>query len=189
MEVSNWEIEVWTENRRWKMEVMKISWSQTKVKRMVMRTNKNGMWHQAIMTAFYSLGYWQLSLASLWPEAEPLTLLDLGHCRHENESDDIVLPDHFKCGENSVESLIHNIYPGVHLLHYYSEQTIFCSWNDDVDAINNTILEKFPGNPRVFHNADSQIIMVMDKMEFLCILWNIPFVKVFVMDHKESLLG
>ena len=82
--------------------------------------------------------------------------LDLGHGRHTNE---IVLPDHFKCGENSVESLINNIYPGFHLLlhqsdQYYSEQTILCSQNDDVDDINNTILEKFPGNPKVFNSAD-----------------------------------
>ena len=74
---------------------------------------------------------------------------DLGHGRHTNESDDIVLPDHFKCGENSVESLINNIYPRVHLLphqsdQYYSEQTILCSWNDDIDDINNTILETIP---------------------------------------------
>ena len=86
--------------------------------------------------------------------------LDLSHSRHRNESDDLVLPDHFKCGENSVESLINNIYPGVHLLphqsdQYYSEQTILCSQNDDVDDINNTILEKFPGNPKVFHSANS----------------------------------
>ena len=79
---------------------------------------------------------------------------------HTDESDDIVLADHFKCGENSVESLINNIYPGIHLLphqsdQYYSEQTILCSWNDDVDDINNTILEKFPGNRKVFHSADS----------------------------------
>ena len=33
------------EDGRWKMEVMKICWSWTKVKMMVTRTNKNGMWH------------------------------------------------------------------------------------------------------------------------------------------------
>ena len=56
--------------------------------------------------------------------------------------------------------LINDIYPGVHLLphqsdQYYSEWTILCSWNEDIDDINNTILEKFSGNPKVIHSADS----------------------------------
>ena len=36
-----------------------------------------------------------------------------------------------------------------------TEWTILCSRNDDVDDINNTILEKFPGEAKVFHGADS----------------------------------
>ena len=32
---------------RWKTEVTRICWSQTKVKIMVTRTNKNGMWQKA----------------------------------------------------------------------------------------------------------------------------------------------
>ena len=121
-----------------------------------------------------------LQRSVLWPSIEVLRLtenmqlntnreaehifsqwqLDLGHGQHTDESDDIVLPDHFKCQENSVASLINNIYPGVHHMagnsdQYYSEWTILCSCNDDVDDINNTILEKFPEEAKVFHGADS----------------------------------
>jgi len=40
--------------------------------------------------------------------------LELGMGGHTDESDNITLPDHFKCTENTVQSLISTIYPGIH---------------------------------------------------------------------------
>ncbi|KAF8161980.1 hypothetical protein BJ912DRAFT_812424, partial [Pholiota molesta] len=59
-----------------------------------------------------------------------------------------------------ISSLIDTIYSGIYCnaLHedqYYSERTILCSRNDDVDDINNAILNKFPGQSTTFHSADS----------------------------------
>ena len=86
--------------------------------------------------------------------------LDLGHGKFTDDADEIVLPEHFRCRENSVASLINTIYPGVHSPtgqsdQCYSKRTILCSWNNDVDAINNSILDKFNGQAKVFHSADS----------------------------------
>ena len=39
--------------------------------------------------------------------------LEVGHRHHTNSSDDITLPNHFHCPENTVQSLIDTIYPGV----------------------------------------------------------------------------
>ena len=86
--------------------------------------------------------------------------IDIGHGRHTNESDDVTLPESFKCAENTVQSLIDTIYPGIGLLphpedHYFSERTILSSRNDDVDDLNHAILNRFPGELQVFQSADS----------------------------------
>jgi hypothetical protein len=86
--------------------------------------------------------------------------IDIGHGRHTNESDDVSLPESFKCAENTVQSLIDTIYPGIDLLphpedHYFSERTILSSRNDDVDDLNHAILNRFPGEVKVFQSADS----------------------------------
>ena len=39
--------------------------------------------------------------------------LGVGHGNFTDASDNITLPDHFHCPENTVESLIDTIYPGV----------------------------------------------------------------------------
>ena len=72
----------------------------------------------------------------------------------------ITLPDHFKCTQNTIESLIQTIYPGInHLLlppdAYFAERTILTSRNDDVDDINEEMLRQFPGEEREFLSADS----------------------------------
>jgi len=86
--------------------------------------------------------------------------LEIGHGKHTDEAGNIKLPDHFKCTENSVSSLISTIYPGVNELphppdHYFAERTILTSRNDDVDDINEKMLSEFPGDMSDFLSADS----------------------------------
>jgi hypothetical protein len=86
--------------------------------------------------------------------------LEVGKGGHTDENGNINLPDHFKCPQNTVASLIDSIYPGIydaaqHSDQYFSERVILASKNDDVDDLNHHILQKFPGEERVFHSADS----------------------------------
>ena len=69
--------------------------------------------------------------------------LEMGRGKHTDESDIIDVPNHFKCAENSVQSLIDTIYPNIPLHHpdqYFAERTILCSKIDDVDDVNAAIL-------------------------------------------------
>src|SRR6202789_1450016 len=86
--------------------------------------------------------------------------LEIGHGKHTDDSGIITLPDHFKCTENSVSSLISAVYPGINKLplppdHYFAERTIPTSRNDAVDDINEDMLSKFPGEMKEFLSADS----------------------------------
>ena len=86
--------------------------------------------------------------------------LEMGRGEHTDESDFIHLPDHFRCAENSVQSLIDTIYPDIRLPHgdeYYAERTILCSKNDDVDDVNAVILQQFPGDVKVYHSSDNVV--------------------------------
>jgi hypothetical protein len=72
----------------------------------------------------------------------------------------INLPNHFKCLENIVSSLIDTIYPGIYdplqrLDEYFSEHVILACRNNDVNDLNHHVLHKFPGQEQVFHSADS----------------------------------
>src|SRR5712671_4824520 len=84
--------------------------------------------------------------------------LEVGQGKHTDEESNISLPEHFKCQENSVDSLIHTIYPGIyapnHPPQYFSERTILSCKNNDVDALNQTVLDMFPGDKHVFQSAD-----------------------------------
>jgi ATP-dependent DNA helicase PIF1 len=84
--------------------------------------------------------------------------LEVGQGKHTDEACNISLPDHFRCRENTVASLIDTIYPGVHTPNhpdlYFSERTILSCKNDDVDNLNKAVLDRFPGDIRVFHSAD-----------------------------------
>jgi len=76
--------------------------------------------------------------------------LEVGHGQHTDEpSLSITLPEHFHCPENSVDSLINSIYPDIHLPNhpnqYFSECIILSSLNKKVNALNETVLAKFPG--------------------------------------------
>jgi hypothetical protein len=86
--------------------------------------------------------------------------LEVGKGGHTDEGSNINLPDHFKCLENTVSSLIDTIYPGIydplqHSDEYFSQRVILACRNDDVDDLNHHVLHKFPGQEQVFHSADS----------------------------------
>ena len=65
-----------------------------------------------------------------------------------------------------MESLLEVTYPGVaHITAadplldaWFSERTILCARNDDVDDLNSKILDKFPGQLKTFRSADKAII-------------------------------
>jgi ATP-dependent exoDNAse (exonuclease V) alpha subunit len=86
--------------------------------------------------------------------------LEIGHGKHTNEAGNTTLPDHFKCTENTITSLISAVYPDINQLphppdHYFAERTILTSRNDDVDDINEELLKQFPGEMKDFLSADS----------------------------------
>jgi hypothetical protein len=95
--------------------------------------------------------------------------LEVGKGGHTDDNCNITLPDHFKCPENTVSSLINTIYPGISNPHqhpdeYFSQRVILACRNDDVDDLNHTVLQKFPGQERVFHSADSIANDGMDEL-------------------------
>ena len=85
--------------------------------------------------------------------------LEVGHRHHTDPSDDITLPNHFHCPENTVQSLINTIYPGVSATQqpdqYYADHTILCSQNDDVHELNKKILDSFSGDEKTYFSTDS----------------------------------
>ena len=84
--------------------------------------------------------------------------LEVGKGKHTDQQSNISLPAHFKCRENTVDSLIDSIYPGITTPHppqYFADRTILSSLNSDVDSLNKKALENFPGPVQVFHGADS----------------------------------
>ncbi|KAI9457122.1 hypothetical protein BJY52DRAFT_1106084, partial [Lactarius psammicola] len=60
--------------------------------------------------------------------------------------------------ENTIASLIDTIYPGISTGNlsnqYFSERTVLSTLNADVDSLNKFVLEKFPGEAKVFYSAD-----------------------------------
>jgi len=84
--------------------------------------------------------------------------LEVGQGKHTDEASNISLPEHFKCQENTVDSLIHTIYSGITtpnlLPKYFSERTILSSKNSDVDTLNQMVLDMLPGEKQVFQSAD-----------------------------------
>jgi ATP-dependent exoDNAse (exonuclease V) alpha subunit len=85
--------------------------------------------------------------------------LGVGHGDFTDASDNITLPVHFHCPENTVQSLIDTIYPQVSTTpqpdQYFADRTILCSRNDNVHELNKKILDSFPGNEKVYLSADS----------------------------------
>jgi hypothetical protein len=84
--------------------------------------------------------------------------LEVGHGQHTDESLNLSIPDQYCCAENSVDSLINSIYPGIHTPNhpdqYFSERIILSSMNKKVNELNATVLAKFPGPVRLFPSVD-----------------------------------
>src|SRR5580658_1394804 len=76
--------------------------------------------------------------------------LEVGHGKHTDNDANITIPP----------ALLDHIYPGIgnlpHPLDYYfAERSILSPCNVDVNALNQMVLDKFPGQERVYHSADS----------------------------------
>ena len=84
--------------------------------------------------------------------------LEVGQGKHTDEGCFISLPEHMRCRENTVASLIESIYPGIQRANlpegYFSERTILCGVNNDVDTLNHKVLDRFPGILKELHSAD-----------------------------------
>ena len=86
--------------------------------------------------------------------------LDVGQEGHTDDNANITLPNHFKCAENTLESLIDTIYPNI-FNHpppsdqYFSEHILLSAHNEDIHTINTQILNNFPGSEHIYHSADS----------------------------------
>ena len=85
--------------------------------------------------------------------------LDVGHGKHTDAQDNIIIPENMRLPDNSIGELINHIYPNIHqiqtsLHQFFSEHILLSSWNDDVDDINEAILNKYLGPVREFHSAD-----------------------------------
>jgi hypothetical protein len=84
--------------------------------------------------------------------------LEVGEGKHTDDQTIISLPDHFKCRENTVPSLIEAIYPGIGTRNqtpeYFAERTILSSLNSEVDSMNKELLSQFSGQIQMFHSAD-----------------------------------
>src|SRR5882757_7685214 len=63
------------------------------------------------------------------------------------------------CHDNTMESLISSIYPGIeqgnHPDQYFLDRTILSCTNNNVDGINSTLLTSLPGAEQVFNSADT----------------------------------
>jgi len=86
--------------------------------------------------------------------------LKVGQGDYTDDNANITLPDHFKCAENTLNSLIETIYPDISNFphpsdQYFSDHILLSACNEDVHAINAHILNNFPGSEHVYHSADS----------------------------------
>src|SRR5580658_8385822 len=86
--------------------------------------------------------------------------LEVGHGKHTDNDANITIPPKFHLPTNSVPALLDHIYPGIGNLphppdYYFAERSILSPCNVDVNALNQMVLDKFPGQERVYHSADS----------------------------------
>lgn len=94
--------------------------------------------------------------------------LEVGKGGHTDREYNIQIPPKFHCPENTVESLISSVYPGIYKLQpthkdndkYFSDRTILSARNRDVDELNLKMLHEFPGVIREYNSADT----VVDKL-------------------------
>jgi hypothetical protein len=90
--------------------------------------------------------------------------VDVGHGRLSDEEGNVHIPPGFCCPQNTVESLIEQIYPNIgtplhppHADLFFSERAILSARNADVNSLNHTILDLFPGELIEAQSADSVI--------------------------------
>jgi len=90
-------------------------------------------------------------------DAHAAWLLKIGAGTNLNPDETVEIPAHMRCPD--INALITSIYPGIDQPNrgdeYFLERTILSAKNDEVDEINASILQKFPGNPHVLMSADS----------------------------------
>jgi hypothetical protein len=92
-------------------------------------------------------------------EAHAAWLLEIGAGTNVDESGRVQVPENMCCTPNTMDKLIHDTYPNIHIGNkpnqYFLERTILCCKNDDVGGINQTILDMIPGREKVLNSADS----------------------------------
>jgi len=95
-------------------------------------------------------------------------LLVVGHGRLTDSDANVLIPDDFCCSQNTVESLIEEVYPNIdmaqggYLPHeFFSDHAILSARNSDVITLNDIILDLMPGDVIDAHSADS----IMDDEE------------------------
>jgi hypothetical protein len=89
-------------------------------------------------------------------------LLEIGGGKGTDGDGTVTLPIRMRCANNDVQSLINALYSVLLLPNhpplndsYFLDRTILSAKNTDVNEINTTILESFPGEKAVFTSADS----------------------------------
>jgi hypothetical protein len=84
---------------------------------------------------------------------------DVGQGKHTDKNTIISLPNYFHCRENTVDSLIDEIYENLETLNhppqYFADRIILSCLNADVDSINKRVLQRFPGESHILYSADS----------------------------------
>jgi hypothetical protein len=91
-------------------------------------------------------------------------LLEIGAGRNTDADGTVTLPEHMRCGNNDIQSLINALYSDLFIPDhppladsYFLDRTILSSKNTDVDEINSSILDLFPGEKIIFTSADSVV--------------------------------
>ena len=87
-------------------------------------------------------------------------LIQLAHGELNDVNQDIILPPHLICPSNTVNELITLTYPALQECHndaYFLERCILCPQNKDVRAINDDILDSFPGTVHELWSVDKAL--------------------------------
>ena len=86
-------------------------------------------------------------------------LLEIGAGSNLDANKTVQLPEQMCINDQSIESLINTVYPGIEngdkSAEYFLDRTILACRNDEVDDINEAVLAKFPGNACTLLSADS----------------------------------
>ena len=86
-------------------------------------------------------------------------LLEIGAGSNLDANETVQLPEQMCINDQSIESLINTVYPGIEngdkSAEYFLDRTILACRNDEVDDINEAVLAKFPGNACTLLSADS----------------------------------